>query len=187
MSRCSAGFECSGVQRSRLKLWESRRMKRGGRRRTGSTSLLPLPREVQAVRCWWQRACRPLSHHASAFEVKPLETWMEIERRLKNSAMHIFQRREQRLLFLWQGNEPSRGSCNQSNPYHDGVPSRKSPKPLHFSEPHSLSHSPSLYPCLLVTLTLASGQEKSWERSCSWVQRQQHLSHFKNFAKIFVW
>lgn len=149
MSRCSAGFERSGVQRSRLKLWESRRMKRGGRRRTGSTSLLPLPWEVQAVRCWWQRACRPLSHHASAFEVKPLETWMEIERRLKNSAMHIFQRREQRLLFLWQGNEPSRGSYNQCNPYHDGVPWRKSPKPLHFSEPHSLSHSPSLYPSLL--------------------------------------
>lgn len=107
---------------------------------------------------------------------------------IEKYAMHTFQRREQRLLFLWQGNEPSRGSCNKSSPYHDGVPWRKSPKPLHLlqtllplPQPFSLSQSAGAHPCLLVTLTLASGLEKSWGKE---LQLGTETTAFKPLKKI---
>lgn len=104
------------------------------------------------------RAYRPLAPCIFGFEVKPLEIWVELKGRLKSKATHeVFftqrccVRREQRLLPFQQGTEPSRGSCNQSNPYHDGASWRDSPawcpRPLHpLRAPRSLSHSPSLHP-----------------------------------------
>lgn len=88
------------------------------------------------------RAYRPPAPCVFCFEVKPLGILVGIKGRLKSRAMHeVFSRqrccvkREQRLLPLQQGNEPSRGSCNLSNPYHGGTPWRKSPawcpRPLH--------------------------------------------------------
>lgn len=151
-------------------------MPRGCRRWTGSKSPLPPWWGASAARRWWQ-----CGHTDPSHTTPPLLgsshgglSGNKRENKKQRHARSIFQRREQRLPSLRQGNEPSRGSGNQSSPYRDGALWRTSPAwcptplhplqaPLPLPQPLSPSQSPGAHPWpLVITPTLASRLEKPW-------------------------
>lgn len=126
---------------------------------------------VMAVRAY------TLTHHTSAFEVKPLKIWVEIKGRLKNSAMiGVFFRGENKSCCLSdKAMSPLEAAPTRTNPpsltvRHGGRAQPGVPRLCILSKPApSPTALPSLYPSppghpwpLEVTPTLASRLEKSW-------------------------